>query len=70
MVRHLKTQGAPEYLEAVIAEELTDEDGAVFDSTGMGGDGGGDLFTQAVAIVERDCKASTSLHSAPAANRL
>src|ERR1019366_44968 len=54
-------QGQPEYLEAVTAEEPTDEDGAVFDSTGMGGgDGGGDLFSQAVAIVKRDRKASTS----------
>ncbi len=60
VVRHLKTQGAPEYLEAVTAEDPTDEDGAVFDSTGMGGDGGGDLFAQAVAIVKRDRKASTS----------
>jgi S-DNA-T family DNA segregation ATPase FtsK/SpoIIIE len=60
VVRHLKTQGQPEYLEAVTAEEPTDEDGAVFDATGMGGDGGGDLFTQAVAIVKRDRKASTS----------
>jgi S-DNA-T family DNA segregation ATPase FtsK/SpoIIIE len=60
VVRHLKTQGSPEYLEAVTAEELTDEDGAVFDSTGMGSDGGGDLFAQAVAIVKRDRKASTS----------
>ncbi len=60
VVRHLKTQGSPEYLEAVTAEEPTDEDGAVFDATGMGGDGGGDLFSQAVAIVKRDRKASTS----------
>jgi DNA segregation ATPase FtsK/SpoIIIE, S-DNA-T family len=60
VVRHLKTQGAPEYLEAVTAEEPTDEDGAVFDSTGMGSEGGGDLFQQAVAIVKRDRKASTS----------
>ena len=60
VVRHLKTQGHPEYLEAVTAEEPTDEDGAVFDQTGMGGDGGGDLFAQAVAIVKRDRKASTS----------
>ena len=60
MVRHLKTQGSPEYLEAVTAEEPTDEDGAVFDQTGMGSDGGGDLFSQAVAIVKRDRKASTS----------
>jgi S-DNA-T family DNA segregation ATPase FtsK/SpoIIIE len=60
VVRHLKTQGSPEYLEAVTAEEPSDEDGAVFDSTGMGSDGGGDLFAQAVAIVKRDRKASTS----------
>ncbi len=60
VVRHLKSQGQPEYLEAVTAEEPTDEDGAVFDTTGMGSDGGGDLFSQAVAIVKRDRKASTS----------
>ncbi|MEA2865306.1 MAG: segregation ATPase FtsK/SpoIIIE, family [Bradyrhizobium sp.] len=60
VVRHLKTQGQPEYLEAVTAEEPTDEDGAVFDSTGMGAGEGTDLFAQAVAIVKRDRKASTS----------
>jgi DNA segregation ATPase FtsK/SpoIIIE, S-DNA-T family len=60
VVRHLKAQGSPEYLEAVTAEEETDEDGAVFDSTGMGGGGEADLFAQAVAIVKRDRKASTS----------
>ncbi len=59
IVRHLKAQGTPEYLEAVTAEEEIGEDGAVFDSTGMGG-GEGDLFSQAVAIVKRDRKASTS----------
>ncbi|MDH8639225.1 hypothetical protein QIH23_27240, partial [Klebsiella pneumoniae] len=52
IVRHLKSQGQPEYLEAVTAEEETDEDGnAVFDGTSMGANGGeGDLFSQAVAI--------------------
>ncbi len=61
VVRHLKSQGQPEYLEAVTAEEPTDEDGnAVFDGTAMGSEGGGDLFSQAVAIVKRDRKASTS----------
>jgi S-DNA-T family DNA segregation ATPase FtsK/SpoIIIE len=60
VVRHLKTQGQPEYLEAVTAEEPTDEDGAVFDATGMGGSEGPDLFSQAVQIVKRDRKASTS----------
>lgn len=60
VVRHLKTQGSPEYLEAVTTEEETEEDGAVFDSTGMGGGEGNDLFAQAVQIVKRDRKASTS----------
>jgi S-DNA-T family DNA segregation ATPase FtsK/SpoIIIE len=62
VVRHLKTQGQPEYLEAVTAEEPTEDEegGAVFDASAMGADGGGDLFQQAVAIVKRDRKASTS----------
>jgi len=60
VVRHLKSQGQPEYLEAVTAEEPVDEDGAVFDATGMGGSESTDLFTQAVQIVKRDRKASTS----------
>src|SRR5216683_3292187 len=61
VVRHLKTQGSPEYLEAVTAEEPTDEDGnPVFDATGMGQPEGGDLYQQAVQVVLRDRKASTS----------
>ncbi len=60
IVRHLKTQGQPEYLEAVTAEDEADGDSAVFDSTGMGGGEGNDLFSQAVQIVKRDRKASTS----------
>ena len=61
VVRHLKSQGTPEYLEAVTAEEEAEEDGAVFDATGMGSSGGeADLFSQAVQIVKRDRKASTS----------
>ncbi|MEZ5788276.1 MAG: DNA translocase FtsK [Xanthobacteraceae bacterium] len=60
IVRHIKTQGAPQYLEDVTAEE--DEGGeAVFDGTAMGADGGGaDLYQQAVQVVLRDRKASTS----------
>ena len=57
--RHLKAQGTPEYLEAVTAEEEGENDEAVFDATAMGG-GEGDLFAQAVQIVKRDRKASTS----------
>jgi len=60
VVRHLKSQGQPEYLEAVTAEEPQDEDGnPIFDATAMGAEGG-DLYQQAVAIVTRDRKASTS----------
>jgi DNA segregation ATPase FtsK/SpoIIIE, S-DNA-T family len=61
VVRHLKSQGVPEYLEAVTAEEIEGEDGqAVFDATAMGGAEGGDLYRQAVQVVTRDRKASTS----------
>ncbi len=60
IVNHLKSQGAPEYVEAVTEEpeEGYGEPGA------MGGDGGGasgdDLYDQAVAVVLRDKKVSTS----------
>jgi S-DNA-T family DNA segregation ATPase FtsK/SpoIIIE len=61
VVRHLKTQGTPQYLEAVTAdEEGEDADQAVFDATAMGASEGGDLYQQAVQIVIRDRKASTS----------
>jgi S-DNA-T family DNA segregation ATPase FtsK/SpoIIIE len=61
VVRHLKSQGAPEYLEEVTAgDDEEGEDGALFDSTGMGLAEGGDLYNQAIAIVRRDRKASTS----------
>ncbi len=61
IVRHLKSQGAPDYLEEVTAGDLDEgEDGAVFDQTGMGMSEGGDLYAQAVAVVKRDRKASTS----------
>jgi S-DNA-T family DNA segregation ATPase FtsK/SpoIIIE len=61
VVRHLKAQGAPEYLEAVTKSDEEDEDGAVFDASGMAGQGAEqDLYSQAVAIVKRDQKASTS----------
>jgi S-DNA-T family DNA segregation ATPase FtsK/SpoIIIE len=61
VVRHLKSQGTPQYLEAVTAAEEEDEDGnPVFDATGMGQPEGGDLYQQAVQVVMRDRKASTS----------
>ncbi|WP_425457228.1 DNA translocase FtsK 4TM domain-containing protein [Blastochloris sulfoviridis] len=61
VVAHLKAQGAPDYLDAVTAQDDEEsEDGAVFDKTAMGGEGGGDLYSQAVEVVVRDRKASTS----------
>jgi len=64
VVRHLKSQGQPQYLEAVTAadEPELDEDGnPVFDASGMGQAGDpSDLYQQAVQIVLRDRKASTS----------
>ena len=67
VVRHLKSQGTPEYLDEVTAGEPEDgEDGAVFDATGMGLAEGGDIYQQAVAVVKRDRKASTSPTSSAA----
>jgi S-DNA-T family DNA segregation ATPase FtsK/SpoIIIE len=63
VVRHLKSQGTPQYLESVTAEDPTDADGnPVFDSTAMGAEDGAaaDLYQQAVQVVLRDRKASTS----------
>ncbi len=61
VVRHLKTQGTPQYLEAVTAADEEDEDGnPIFDTTAMGQPEGGDLYQQAVQVVLRDRKASTS----------
>jgi S-DNA-T family DNA segregation ATPase FtsK/SpoIIIE len=63
VVAHLKTQGRPSYLEAVTSEE-TEEGGAAADAPvfdqGEFGSGSGDLYDQAVAVVLRDKKASTS----------
>jgi S-DNA-T family DNA segregation ATPase FtsK/SpoIIIE len=61
VVAHLKRQGRPQYLDAVTADE--DEgagaDAPVFDQ-GEFGSPSGDLYDQAVAVVLRDKKASTS----------
>ncbi len=59
VVKHLKAQGVPAYVDAVTADvDEEDEDGAVFDKGGFGE--GGDLYAQAVAVVMRDRKCSTS----------
>ena len=71
VVRHLKSQGQPQYLEAVTAALEEDEDGAVFDATGMGGGReGGDLYGQAVQIVAARPQGVDQLHPAPPADRL
>jgi DNA segregation ATPase FtsK/SpoIIIE, S-DNA-T family len=69
IVAHLKTQGRPAYLDAVTSDADGEDDGggsgggsdggAVFDK-GAFGEPGGDLYEQAVALVLRDKKASTS----------
>ncbi len=61
VVAHLKTQGRPEYLDAVTSDEedeAPEEDVAVFDKSAMGEEG--DHYEQAIAVVLRDRKASTS----------
>ncbi|XBQ16921.1 MAG: DNA translocase FtsK 4TM domain-containing protein [Oceanicaulis sp.] len=55
----LKEQGTPEYLDAV-TEELDEDGGGASDLFGGGEGSGDDLFDQAVAVVARDRKASTS----------
>ncbi|GLK68691.1 DNA translocase FtsK [Hansschlegelia plantiphila] len=62
VVAHLKKQGRPSYLDAVLAEDDESEaaeDGAVFDK-GSFGDENADVYDQAVAVVLRDKKCSTS----------
>jgi S-DNA-T family DNA segregation ATPase FtsK/SpoIIIE len=53
VVKHLKAQGTPVYIDDVTKD---DEAEALFE----GGEGGDDLYRQAVQIVMRDNKASTS----------
>ncbi|NKL61700.1 DNA translocase FtsK [Rhizobium leguminosarum] len=64
VVAHLKTQGRPEYLDTVTAdeEEETEEEeaGAVFDKSTMASEDGNELYEQAVKVVMRDKKCSTS----------
>ncbi|WP_244539670.1 DNA translocase FtsK [Methylobacterium sp. 174MFSha1.1] len=65
VVAHLKRQGRPSYLDAVTADEEAEEaaaaaqDAPVMDQ-GSFGDPSADLYDQAVAVVLRDKKASTS----------
>jgi S-DNA-T family DNA segregation ATPase FtsK/SpoIIIE len=65
VVAHLKAQGRPQYLDAVTTSDEDapigggGEDVAIFDK-GSFGEEGGDLYDQAIQVVLRDKKASTS----------
>nr|WP_244505374.1 DNA translocase FtsK [Rhizobium sp. LCM 4573] len=65
VVRHLKTQGQPDYLGTVTEDEAEgdDEDSAqeaVFDKGSVAGDDGDELYERAIKIVMKDRKCSTS----------
>jgi DNA segregation ATPase FtsK/SpoIIIE, S-DNA-T family len=57
VTKFLRDQGVPQYLEEVTAADDEDEDGG---GDPLGGEGSNDLYDQAVAVVTRDRKASTS----------
>jgi S-DNA-T family DNA segregation ATPase FtsK/SpoIIIE len=67
IVAHLKTQGHPAYLDVVVADEDgsdsepdAPESKAIFERSSSGGDEDGELYDQAVKVVLRDKKCSTS----------
>jgi DNA segregation ATPase FtsK/SpoIIIE, S-DNA-T family len=60
IVKFLKAQGEPEYLDDITVEPEAPEDGEGGGTDGEEGEGGDDLYDKAVAIVARDRKASTS----------
>ncbi|TIT97990.1 MAG: DNA translocase FtsK, partial [Mesorhizobium sp.] len=67
IVGHLKRQGVPEYLDAITEDDEEDDEDGASGRGGSGGGGGGgnfedsdDPYDQAVAVVLRDGKASTS----------
>ncbi|MDX8458259.1 DNA translocase FtsK [Mesorhizobium humile] len=64
VVAHLKAQGRPEYLDTVTADEEeveeTAEAGPVFDKSSIAEEDGDALYEEAVKVVKRDKKCSTS----------
>jgi len=63
VVNHLKEQGRPDYLATVTEDEEdedTVQDAAIFDASAMGSEDGDDVYEQAVKVVMRDKKCSTS----------
>ncbi|RVB64429.1 DNA translocase FtsK, partial [Mesorhizobium sp. M7A.F.Ca.CA.004.06.1.1] len=64
VVAHLKAQGRPEYLETVTAdedeEEIEEDQGAVFDKGSVAAEDSDAIYDEAVKVVVRDKKCSTS----------
>ena len=60
VVRFLKSQGQPEYLDAVTEEPEEESDDPYAVMTAGNGESGDDLYDKALAVVARDRKASTS----------
>ncbi|KQU92356.1 cell division protein FtsK [Mesorhizobium sp. Root102] len=64
VVAHLKAQGRPEYLETITAdedeEEIEDDQGAVFDKGSVAAEDSDAIYDEAVKVVVRDKKCSTS----------
>jgi S-DNA-T family DNA segregation ATPase FtsK/SpoIIIE len=64
VVAHLKAQGRPEYLETVTAdedeEEAEDDQGVVFDKGSVAAEDSDATYDEAVKVVVRDKKCSTS----------
>nr|WP_269933073.1 DNA translocase FtsK [Aminobacter sp. HY435] len=62
VVAHLKAQGRPEYLETVTADEEEEEadQGPVFDKGAVASEDGDTTYEEAVKVVQRDKKCSTS----------
>ncbi|MDB5651468.1 MAG: translocase FtsK, partial [Hyphomicrobiales bacterium] len=61
IVAHLKTQGQPEYLDAITADEdLAADESEKATPGSMDAEESGDMYDRAVAIVLRDRKCSTS----------
>jgi DNA segregation ATPase FtsK/SpoIIIE, S-DNA-T family len=59
VVRHLKSQGAPDYLDSITEDEEEFDPAAALED-GTGGGSGDELYDKAVHIVLTDKKASTS----------
>jgi S-DNA-T family DNA segregation ATPase FtsK/SpoIIIE len=60
VVRHLKSQGAPDYLDSITAEDEEFDPASAVGDEGGGSGSGDELYDKAVHIVLTDKKASTS----------